>query len=781
MAEACSGIVTLIGVLKLISYFGGWDFGIDRMLFRERLELYEIPNRVAPNTALNFVLCGLGLLGLDWEIRRRFRPTQSFVLAAGLISLVAVLGYAYQVLSLFQVGTYIPMALNTALTFGALCLGVLFARPDRGLMAIITSDSSGGATIRRLLPAAILLPAVLGGLRLWGQNAGLFEPNFGLALFVVANTLVFAAVIWFNARALYREDIKRKRAERRLAIQYIAAQVLQESATLSEALPKILRAICETLGWQTSAMWHLDKEANVLRCAEVWHAPAVNVVEFEAVTRQSTFARGIGLPGRVWASGEPAWISDVVRDSNFPRAPLAAKVGLHGALALPIRVGQEVVGVMEFFSREIQEPDDALLRMLGATGSQIGQFIERKRAEEALGQERYLMNMMMDNIPDHIYFKDRESRFLRINKSLATLFHLSDPGQAKGKSDFDFFTREHAQQAFADEQQIMNTGGSVVGKEEKETWPDGSVTWVSSTKECLRDKNGEVMGTFGLSRDITAHKQAQEQLVRSAEALREKNEQMEDELKMARELQMAMLPHHFPKIPREGRETALEFFSFYFPTAAVSGDFFSIIPLSDTSVGVFICDVMGHGVRAALVTAMMRALVEELSQKTNDPGQLLTQINRGLVGILHHADTVMYATAFYAVADVGRGQMLYANAGHPAPLHLCRQLGEVTSLRADGKRGGALGLFDNATYVSSRRPLASQDLVLLFTDGLFEVEDANQEQYSQERLLAAVRQRANLPSKELLSELLREIEQFGMQKEFVDDVCLIGAEVKRLC
>ncbi len=137
---------------------------------------------------------------------------------------------------------------------------------------------------------------------------------------------------------------------------------------------------------------------------------------------------------------------------------------------------------------------------------------ERKRAEAALIEERHLLHTLMDNLPDVIYFKDRESRFTRINKAHANVFGLGDPAHAVGKTDFDFFTDEHARQAFADEQEIIRTGQPVVGKEEKETWPDGRETWVSTTKMPLRDATGNIIGTFGVSHDITRRKQMEESL-----------------------------------------------------------------------------------------------------------------------------------------------------------------------------------------------------------------------------------------------------------------------------
>jgi PAS domain S-box-containing protein len=145
---------------------------------------------------------------------------------------------------------------------------------------------------------------------------------------------------------------------------------------------------------------------------------------------------------------------------------------------------------------------------------------ERQRAEEALSQERYLLHALMDNLPDNIYFKDAAGRFLRINNALTSYFGLSDPAQAIGKTDFDFFTEEHAQPSYADEQEIIRTGQPVVGKEEKETWLDGRVRWVSTTKMPFRDKDGRIIGTFGVARDITRLKLAEEELRASEQRFR---------------------------------------------------------------------------------------------------------------------------------------------------------------------------------------------------------------------------------------------------------------------
>ncbi|AMY09392.1 Signal transduction histidine-protein kinase BarA [Luteitalea pratensis] len=165
---------------------------------------------------------------------------------------------------------------------------------------------------------------------------------------------------------------------------YETACALAESETLVEAAPRMLQAICGALGWEYGAFWTVDRPAARLRWAATWHASSLPFDEFAAVSRATAFAAGDGLPGRVWSSLQSAWIPDVVHDPHFPRAPAADRAGLHAAFGFPVLGRAEILGVMEFFSREIREPDEDLLGMLTTVGRQIGLFVERKRAEEEL-------------------------------------------------------------------------------------------------------------------------------------------------------------------------------------------------------------------------------------------------------------------------------------------------------------------------------------------------------------------------------------------------------------
>ena len=379
-----AALVAVLGGLTLADYALGLPFEPEQFLFPgkvNRLDLYP-PSEIAPNTALNFLFCGVALLLLDYEPWAGFRPAQTLVLAAGLIALLALIGYSYQVLMLYGVGAAMPMSLLSAVLFTLFSLAFLAARPKGGFMSLVTSHTTGGAVARRLLPMAVVIPWALGALVLLGERAGYYGRQFSLATFAVASIIIFTSLIWWNARLLYLADLQRVRAERRLAAQHNATRVLAEAASFTEAMPKLLQVICEALGWDYGGIWTIDLQANTTRCAALWHTASADLAEFITATRSMVLSKGAGLPGRVWASLGPVWIPDVSREENLPRAAPAARAGFHGAFGFPIWVGQELFGVMELSTRGIEPPDDALNDMLANVGTQTGLLIERTRAEE---------------------------------------------------------------------------------------------------------------------------------------------------------------------------------------------------------------------------------------------------------------------------------------------------------------------------------------------------------------------------------------------------------------
>ncbi len=305
---------------------------------------------------------------------------------------------------------------------------------------------------------------------------------------------------------------------------------------------------------------------------------------------------------------------------------------------------------------------------------------------------------------------------------------------------------------------------------------------VPAVHRALREV-AEVKARKQAEKDLRALNEELEQRVTDrTRELSEKNAVMEEDLGMARELQMAFLPRRFPTIPAGTVQanSAVKFYSIYRPTNEMSGDFFNVVRVSETAIGVLICDVMGHGVRAALVAAMMRAIEGQLGDSAGDPGELLTHLNHSLQGILHQAGTTLFVTAFYLIVDTATSHISFANAGHPSPLLVRSTPREVQPLGAKNASGPALGLFEDVKYTTQTRPVVKDDYVLFFTDGLFEVENTNDESFGERRLRETVHQLAGVPPQQLLQDLFDKIELFAKGRDFSDDVCLVGMEIVHL-
>lgn len=308
---------------------------------------------------------------------------------------------------------------------------------------------------------------------------------------------------------------ERKQAEKRLEVQYITARVLAESATLSEATPKILQAICDSLGWDVGELWSVNQQANVLDFVTAWYQPSVKVPEFEAVTRSITFAPGVGLPGRVWNTGEPVWTADVLQDSNFLRAAVAEKAGLHGAFGFPILNTQEVLCVITFFSREIRQPDNDLLEMVTAIGRQIGQFIERKQAEDVLEQQRQWLQVTLCSIGDGVIATDTAAKITFMNPVAEALTGWTIQDALGRKIDEVFcIIHEYTRQAAEIPVERALREGIVVELAENTALitRDGREIPIDDSCASIRNKNGILQGTVLIFRDITKRKQAEKAL-----------------------------------------------------------------------------------------------------------------------------------------------------------------------------------------------------------------------------------------------------------------------------
>jgi sigma-B regulation protein RsbU (phosphoserine phosphatase) len=440
-------------------------------------------------------------------------------------------------------------------------------------------------------------------------------------------------------------------------------------------------------------------------------------------------------------------------------------------------------GTIIWISENCRAARDAQGQLLYYEGT-VEDITQRRQMEQDLRNSESLYHSLVETMPQNVFRKDLLGRFTFANQQYCRHYHckLED---ILGKTDFDFFPKEMAEKFQRDDLRVMQTGQTYEITEEHH--PLGQQkTIVRVVKTPLYGADGNIIGLQGIFWDITEQQLAEErirqaniELARSREELRAKNLLMEENLRMAHEIQVAILPQQYPVFPHDAppEQSAFQFVYRYQAAESVSGDFFSVSALSDAEAAVFICDVTGHGIRAALVTAMIRALAEELKPLAREPGNFLRKLNSDLYNILKSTGSPMLTTAFYLVADWRTGKMRFANAGHPKPLLLHRPAGKIEPLANTFTRSEpALGLFDNPSYQTSEVTLAPGDFVMLFTDGLYEVQGQNEELYSQERLMLDVQNLLQKPAAQMFDQLIEVIRTFAVSGEFDDDVCLVGME-----
>lgn len=401
---------------------------------------------------------------------------------------------------------------------------------------------------------------------------------------------------------------------------------------------------------------------------------------------------------------------------------------------------------------------------------------------DSIGPESgYLLKNLMDNMPDAIYFKDRQSRFIMTNGACAAKHGWESPEVVTGHSDFDVFTKEHAEQAFADEQRIIETGEPLRGIEEKETWPDGSITWVSTTKMPLKNAAGEIIGTFGISRDITEHKEAELRAQRSAEEIRLIKEEMEEDFRIAGDLQRTFSPSSYPVFPEGAspEESCVEFLHRFNAYGDVGSDYCSIQRISDSEAGIFLCDVRGVGVRSALGTALIRGIVQEITPLGLEPGAYLTRMNELLIPLVCHEEALLGVTACYLVLDVSSGEISFSSAGHPLPILLRQGRGAGLLCEDQAACGLPLATQPDTKYSSIACRVEPGDAAVLYSDGLCSVKNALDDAYGAKRLLDSSQSFAGDSIGEIFDGLEGDALAFAKNGTFTDDVCLVGFQLRK--
>lgn len=490
---------------------------------------------------------------------------------------------------------------------------------------------------------------------------------------------------------------------------------------------------------------------------------------------QSRFVRVNAAHARWLGAASPA---DVVGKNDFDFfSPEHAARALANEQEI-IRTGVPIVGRVETVTKADGTRAWASTTKMpwrDSQGRSIGTFgltrdvTAAKLAEEKLIQEHHLLQTIIDLLPSRIFVKDERSRFVLNNRAHLRWLGADHQDQVKGKTTADLFPGERGERALDDDRRVMAGSDAILNQEKSDLGTAGTARWALTTKVPLRDLEGKITGLVGISHDITERKRMEEEL-------RRRSAEMEADLRMARQIQEAFLPRSYPVFPNgvAPEASAIRFAHRYLPASSLGGDFVDIVRLSDTQAGVLICDVMGHGVRAGLLTALIRGAVEELGDRASDPAHVLGEINQGLMPIVEKTGQPVFATAFYGVIDIDEGRFRYANAGHPAPYALRTRSKAVERLLTPDPEPAA-GLVEGFAYTTHSSAFGAGDRLLGFTDGLCEAADAAGQMYGEERLQAVLERQMKVSGEGFLDAILADLQQFIGRGEFEDDICLLAA------
>jgi len=391
----------------------------------------------------------------------------------------------------------------------------------------------------------------------------------------------------------------------------------------------------------------------------------------------------------------------------------------------------------------------------------------RKEAEERLRTG----HAALQNSGNGIAVTDENAALQYANPAMTALLGIED-----GQEPIPQITAFLSNPALAAVIQETTARGENWSGEIEMLCADGTTMFVQASVAPNVDADGHVVGMVWSLLDVSDQKRIQQELI-------EYNTQLAEDLSLANEFQIAFMQRDYPAFPPGAgiADSALELGHVYIPSGAVGGDFFEIFAVSASQVGIFISDVMGHGVRSALIVATIRGLIEELGQFRDDPAAFLTHMNRDLTRIISHPGQTMFATAFYMVLDLTTGQMKYAGAGHPFPVLISADQQTANILPHDASDvDPALGLFSTLDYRQDSIKVAPGDMVIAFTDGLVEAENALSESFDCRGLSDSMRRHASHPVRRMLDGLVADAQDFSGSKRFDDDVCVVGMKLRRL-
>jgi sigma-B regulation protein RsbU (phosphoserine phosphatase) len=381
-----------------------------------------------------------------------------------------------------------------------------------------------------------------------------------------------------------------------------------------------------------------------------------------------------------------------------------------------------------------------------------------------------LFETLMEQTADRIYIKDQNSRFVVASRALAEMHGYENRHDLEGLDDFDLFTKEHAKQAYDDEQEILRTGVPLINKIEKETWPDGSVTWVSSSKAPLHLEGIPRAGIIGISRDVTAEFIAREQLEKKERRLREQNELMRQDLESAQHVQEIMIPGRVPVIPNINLAYQWK------PMASVGGDILSFPRNPQKKLLFFLGDVCGHGITAAFYTVLLKYLSSHQAEHYDrNPRNYLNEVNQELTGRIQGGFVTGLAGHFEEQQEDGSRRLLLAHAGHPYFLIWRSASNSIERIKLE--QGMVMGIRGSQASKNTAITLRKGDRFFAFTDGLIEASNPAGEEYGLQTIITCLEQLSSRPLQETVDTLYKTICTYTEQPDQQDDMTCLAFEL----
>lgn len=381
-----------------------------------------------------------------------------------------------------------------------------------------------------------------------------------------------------------------------------------------------------------------------------------------------------------------------------------------------------------------------------------------------------LFDALLSQTQDQVYFKDRKSRFVRASDAVAKKFGLASTTELEGKSDFDFFTEEHAQQSFDDEQQLMQNQEKLVNITEKETWPDGSVTWATSTKIPLYLGSGKVVGMMGITRDITAQVVAQQELEKNRALLKRKNEIMETDLDNARRVQIRLIPGPIPNLP------FVDIAAHSLSMTEVNGDIITFPVASEKNMSFLLGDVSGHGASAGLFTVLVKHLADfYLPDHFEQLDRALKTLDERLTGLIPSGFVAVLLGSLRPL-EKGRLLLTLANAGQPSALRYHRHSDTVEIVKLPSENVIGLGICGEVQCQSFE--MDADDCFLFLSDGVVECRNLAGQEVGLEGLIDAFHRCAQKPAAVIAESILDFLRQFSADNFPQDDTSILVLKAK---